>query len=108
MCSTTPRPGRRSIVVATPSGDVAPEGAPTSRLPMPLIGMAQDGSASLSGPMRPALGDQDRHFDDIQRSGTKDDEEGWSRDGKGGSVYLRADVADRAGQSAARRGAASR
>jgi pyruvate dehydrogenase E1 component len=81
----------RFIVVATPSGlTLAPEGGAHQSLATPLIGMAQDGLASFE----PAYVDElavimHWAFDYIQRSGTKDDEEGWSRDGKGGSVYLR-------------------
>ena len=81
----------RFIVVATPSGlTLAPEGGAHQSIATPLIGLAQDGLASFE----PAYVDElgvilHWAFDYIQRSGTKDDEDGWSKDGKGGSVYLR-------------------
>ena len=81
----------RFIVVATPSGlTLAPEGGAHQSISTPLIGLAQDGLASFE----PAYVDElgvilHWAFDYIQRSGKADDGEGWSRDGKGGSVYLR-------------------
>ncbi len=81
----------RFIVVATPSGlTLAPEGGAHQSIATPLIGLAQDGLASFE----PAYVDElatimHWAFDYIQRNGTADDGEGWSRDNKGGSVYLR-------------------
>ncbi|MEQ1611555.1 MAG: transketolase, partial [Hyphomicrobiaceae bacterium] len=81
----------RFIVVATPSGlTLAPEGGAHQSISTPLIGLAQDGLASFE----PAYVDElavilHWAFDYIQRNGTADDGEGWSRDNKGGSVYLR-------------------
>jgi pyruvate dehydrogenase E1 component len=81
----------RFIVVATPSGlTLAPEGGAHQSLSTPLIGLAQDGLASFE----PAYVDElgvilHWAFDYIQRNGTADDGQGWSKDNQGGSVYLR-------------------
>ncbi len=81
----------RFIVVATPSGlTLAPEGGAHQSISTPLIGLAQDGLASFE----PAYVDElgvilHWAFDYIQRAGKVDEGDGWSRDAKGGSVYLR-------------------
>ncbi len=81
----------RFIVVATPSGlTLAPEGGAHQSLATPLIGLAQDGLASFEPTYVDELGViMHWAFDYIQRSGIVDDGQGWSRDEKGGSVYLR-------------------
>ncbi len=81
----------RFIVVATPSGlTLAPEGGAHQSLATPLIGLAQDGLAAFEPAYVDELG-AILHwaFDYIQRDGTAEDGEGWSRDETGGSVYLR-------------------
>jgi pyruvate dehydrogenase E1 component len=85
----------RFLLVATPSGiTLAPEGGAHQSISTPLIGMAQDGLASFE----PAYVDElavimKWAFDYMQREGeTAGDTaspEGWLRDEKGGSVYLR-------------------
>jgi pyruvate dehydrogenase E1 component len=81
----------RFILVATPSGlTLAPEGGAHQSLASPLIGMSQDGLASFE----PAYVDElsaimTWSFEYIQRDGREDAAPCWSRDEKGGSVYLR-------------------
>jgi pyruvate dehydrogenase E1 component len=81
----------RFIVVATPSGlTLAPEGGAHQSLATPLIGLAQDGLASFEPAYVDELGViMHWAFDYLQRNGTADDGMGWSKDNKGGSVYLR-------------------
>ena len=81
----------RFILVATPSGiTLAPEGGAHQSLASPLIGMSQAGLASFE----PAYVDElaaimSWAFDYIQRDGEAEEGRRWSRDGEGGSVYLR-------------------
>ena len=81
----------RFILVATPSGiTLSPEGGAHQSISTPLIGLAQDGLASFE----PAFVDElsaimGWSFDYIQREGAEDKEDGWVREEKGGSVYLR-------------------
>ena len=81
----------RFMVVATPAGlTLAPEGGAHQSIGTPLIGMAQDGLASFE----PAYIDElcaimGWSFDYMQREGPEENKSGWSRDEKGGSVYLR-------------------
>jgi len=81
----------RFMVAGTPSGiSLAPEGGAHQSIGTPLIGMAQDGLATFE----PAFVDElamimEWAFDYMQRDGSEDDGQGWHRDAKGGSVYLR-------------------
>jgi pyruvate dehydrogenase E1 component len=81
----------RFMVVGTPAGiTLAPEGGAHQSIGTPLIGMAQDGLATFE----PAYVDElaaimEWAFDYMQRDGSEESEEGWHRDEKGGSVYLR-------------------
>ena len=82
--------GRTRLVV--PSGvTLAPEGGAHQSIGTPLIGISQDGLASLE----PAFADELSvimawAFDYLQRDGEGDpDEKTWLRDETGGSVYLR-------------------
>jgi pyruvate dehydrogenase E1 component len=81
----------RFIVVGTPAGlTLAPEGGAHQSIGTPLIGMAQDGLASFE----PAYIDElavimEWAFDYIQREAGEDRRQGWHRDERGGSVYLR-------------------
>ena len=81
----------RFILVATPSGiTLAPEGGAHQSLASPLIGMSQAGLVSFE----PAYVDElaaimGWAFDYIQRDGQAEEGRRWSRDGQGGSVYLR-------------------
>jgi pyruvate dehydrogenase E1 component len=81
----------RFIVAGTPSGlTLAPEGGAHQSIGTPLIGMAQDGLATFE----PAYVDElavimQWAFDYMQRDAPEDAGQGWHRDEKGGSVYLR-------------------
>ncbi len=83
----------RFMLVATPSGvTLAPEGGAHQSIGTPLIGISQDGLASFE----PAYADElaaimSWSFDYMQRDGSAAAErsDGWMRDEKGGSVYLR-------------------
>jgi len=81
----------RFMVVATPSGlTLAPEGGAHQSIATPLIGMAQDGLAAFE----PAFVDElsvimGWAFEYMQRDGPEESKAGWSREERGGSVYLR-------------------
>jgi len=81
----------RFILVATPSGlTLAPEGGAHQSIATPLIGLSQDGLASFE----PAYVDElavilGWAFKYIQREGAEEAPDRWSREEKGGSVYLR-------------------
>jgi pyruvate dehydrogenase E1 component len=82
----------RFLLAATPSGvTLAPEGGAHQSIGTPLIGLSQDGLASFE----PAFADElaaimGWAFDYMQRDGeAATDPEGWLRDARGGSVYLR-------------------
>ncbi|MCG8558798.1 MAG: transketolase [Hyphomicrobiales bacterium] len=81
----------RFILVATPSGlTLAPEGGAHQSVGTPLIGMAQDGLAAFEPAFVDELGAiMEWAFAYVQRSGDEEMEEGWLREEKGGSVYLR-------------------
>jgi pyruvate dehydrogenase E1 component len=82
----------RFILAATPSGaTLAPEGGAHQSIATPLIGMAQDGLASLEPAYVDELATILRwSFDYMQRSGEAEpDARSWLRDLTGGSVYLR-------------------
>ncbi|MGI9423278.1 MAG: transketolase-like TK C-terminal-containing protein [Hyphomicrobiaceae bacterium] len=81
----------RFILVATPSGlTLAPEGGAHQSLASPLIGMSQDGLASFEpGYVDELVEIMGWAFAYVQRSRDDEAAENWSRDGKGGSVYLR-------------------
>jgi pyruvate dehydrogenase E1 component len=80
------------MLVGTPSGvTLAPEGGAHQSIGTPLIGMAQDGLASLRAGLRRRAGRHHATGPSTTCSATAraPDERTWLRDETGGSVYLR-------------------